>query len=237
MFCPHCGKENKDTSLFCAGCGKQLKNAASVSNANVPTITKPAKVNAPLIKKETMSQIILAAIIVLLFAGVFVLFLLLLNKEDAVSVSTLFDSSVKGTVSLKEILNILISGNKVFNPTVISAAIGIGIYIFIYSIPIFALISLIATISNKKSLALYIVSTIITVLSAATSVLVTPISVLIIPGFKQAVAATAGVMFNDINSIIFIPTIVFASIIVVLTVIIGILIGIFGKRRAKKDEQ
>ena len=36
MFCPHCGKENKDGVAFCGSCGKPITNRTTVKPVKKP---------------------------------------------------------------------------------------------------------------------------------------------------------------------------------------------------------
>lgn len=43
MFCPECGKENKDDSIYCASCGAELSEGQSAASASAKDIAKEAK--------------------------------------------------------------------------------------------------------------------------------------------------------------------------------------------------
>ncbi len=233
MFCPHCGKENDNGVAFCGSCGKAINKPTS---APVNRTVKPyvVKNTNPLITKDRMIFGILSFIAILLYFSVFAFFIVLLNNSSAVSLNTIFDSEITGNVSFSEVLKILISGNRIFNPTIISTAFGVGIYCLIYSLPVFAVFALYGIFSGKKRVAFTTLFCIITVITAAVSVAVTPVSVALIPGFKQALASSGSVLGNDVKSVSYIMVIVFAAIALVLLIASMIYTNFFVKRRAKK---
>lgn len=47
MFCPKCGKENKDTTQFCAGCGSPLGNQKTVSTQTSKQAVRGATMPPP----------------------------------------------------------------------------------------------------------------------------------------------------------------------------------------------
>lgn len=228
MFCPHCGKENDNKSVFCAACGIRINESPAA-----PPQAVPAKNYAPLIKKETMIKFSLASVLVLLYAGISIIFIMLLTFEDSITVNTVFNSSLSKDLTLEELLEILISGNKIFNPTPLSTALGVGLYALVYSLPAFALIALIGAFIGKKTFAFYTVSSIITVLTAAIVTLITPLSVMLIPDFKQVIARSVGVIVGDVDNVTFVPIIIFVAIALVLLIAAGIVTRIFNKRRAQ----
>ena len=240
MFCPHCGSQNDNNSTFCGSCGKPLdpSPAAAPQTATqvlpkrvAPAVTKPT---APLITKEAMVKGTLAVILTLLYAGLAALFIMMLNFEDTIAVESAFDSGAGGHLTLKTFLDVLVGGNRIFNPTPLSAAIGIGAYILIYSVPAFALMALIGTFIDKKGSRLYVVSTIITAMASAAIIAVIPVATKLLPDFKQALSVNAGLIFDDVDNLSFTSFIIVAAIAVVLIIITGIITSMFNKRRAQK---
>lgn len=233
MFCPYCGKENENDSLFCVDCGKQLSEPQPITPAPQTPIKKP-KERSPLITKEVRNKWLIALILILLYTGISALFIILLNLENSIAIKTVFDDDVTKHITLNQLLKAFVSGNKVFNPTTVTLALGVGTYTLIYSVPVFSVIALIGTFSGKKVFGLYTVSSVVTVLSVAATLLIAPLSLILIPDFKQVISASAGIVFNDFDKITFIPIIVFSVLIIALLVAIGIVTGLFNKRRTKK---
>lgn len=51
MYCPNCGKENKEKNKFCYNCGQRMpdfQEAGLSHQAYTPTYTKPVKKPNPL---------------------------------------------------------------------------------------------------------------------------------------------------------------------------------------------
>lgn len=239
MFCPYCGKENENDAVFCEDCGKSILDSPPEQKPAEPKapVSKPVKERSPLIAKSTVKKILLALCLILLYAGISTLFIVMLNLENAITVKTIFDDDVTKSITLNNLLSDLISGNKVFNPTTLSLAFGMGLYALIYSVPAFALIAIAGAFCSKKTFAFYTVSSIITVLSVAASILIAPLSAIIIPGFKQAIAASAGVVLDDVGKITFIPIIIFSAIIIILLVASAIVTVTLKKEGLKNENQ
>ena len=135
---------------------------------------------------------------------------------------------------LSELLSIMTKGNDIFNPTAVTSAMGIGAYILIFSIPAFALISLIGSIAKKKAGAFYVTFTIMSILSAIYIALIAPLSNILTPDLEKAAALDASVIIADAGNFISVKLIVFASISAVLSIGSAVLGAVIGKRRNKK---
>lgn len=256
MFCPQCGKELKADVIFCNGCGKRLQKEPEVSTTpavaqtptvvQVPTVVqKPAVVQAPadtpapkekkpsIFTKDNFTKAGLILLSGVLYALVAVLFLFIININDTISIKTLFDDDISKHMTLNELLIIMIKGNRIFNPTAISTALGIWTYLLIFSLPVFALISYINILISKKSNRLHIVFCVIVGLSAVTNAVITPVSVKLVSGLKQAISVSVGILPEDIDTFGFIPLIIASVIAVVITVISTIVIFSLRKRRGK----
>lgn len=234
MFCNSCGNKIEDGVKFCTSCGKPIEQATEIT----PTIskdvqTKVVKERKPLIAKSTATSIGIALLLAVLYAGISSIFVLLLNMSDTILVKSAFDKDMNGYLTLQEFLDILLNGNRIFNPTTVSTAIGSAVYIFIYAVPAFAGLALIAAFIGKKSVALHTVFSIMSVISAAVVAVAAPISIKLVPEIKQAIAINMGMLFEDIKAFSYTKLFIFAGVIIVLLIASCIVAGVLNKRRAK----
>ena len=177
--------------------------------------------------------IILAIVLTLVYAAMAIIPFLILDRSDTVVVSTVFDDDVFGYFTLEGFAKLLTDGNKLFNPTAISLTLGISLHVLTYCVPIFAAISLIASYVNKKSVSLHVLSSIMTTLYAALIAVIAPVSVWLIPNFKDALAVSLKFIMGDVAAVSSTAFIIVAGIMVGLVVIASILVGILKARRAK----
>ena len=207
---------------------------ATPKPAPVPKPVKTKKERKPVaINKKAIVTVILAIVLTLVYAVIAFIPFALMGREDAVIVTTVYDDDVYGYFTLNGFLDLLMNGNKMFNPTAISLAFGIGVYALMYAVPVFAGISLIASYVNKKSAPLHVLSSIMTVLYSAVTAAVVPLSMWLIPNFKEAVAVSLKFIIGDVGNLSSTVLIIAAAIMLVLVVISSILVGILKKRRAK----
>jgi len=263
VFCTDCGKKVNEPQVqqtqttTAAGGNESPKVTPAVTTQTAPVksipaptpkavppvIPKPAPAPKPVkvkkehkpikINKKVIVTIILAIVLTLVYAAMAVIPFLLLDRADTVVVSTVFDDDVFGYFTLEGFAKLLTDGNKLFNPTAISLALGISLHVLTYCVPIFAAISLIASYVNKKSVSLHVLSSIMTTLYAALIAVIAPVSVWLIPNFKDALAVSLKFIMGDVAAVSSTAFIIVAGIMVGLVVIASILVGILKARRAK----
>lgn len=183
--------------------------------------------------KNAFARAGLVLVLILIFAGISALFVMMPLIEDTLSAKTISDGKDGVALTLAQYLEVMINGNRIFNPTILSKALGMGVYIFIYAVPVFALLAIIANVINKKAIALTVASSIISTLGAVIVAGVVPLSLLFIKDLKTAVALNFHVIVGDLESVAFIPVIIFMGIALVLTIASFVVLAILNKRRAK----
>ncbi len=187
------------------------------------------------IDKKLIINIVFSAIITVLHAAIVILPIIALGLKKTITVETIFDSSEK-FLSAKELLALLTDGNAMFNPTTFSAAYGLGVYIFLYALPVFAVISLVSSYINKKTGAAFsALSTFATITSALIGGLAF-VPMLIKADFKAAVALAVNTTIGDVGGIYSVILPVFLVITLVLLIATGILMSILKKRRAENEK-
>ena len=189
---------------------------------------------SPLISKQSLITASLQFSLALLYAGISFLLIFMLFIPDSITLQSLSGEGDEGTLMLSELLSIMTKGNDIFNPTAVTSAMGIGAHILIFSIPAFALISLIGSIAKKKAGAFYVTFTIMSILSAIYIALIAPLANILTPDLKKAAALDASVIIADAGNFISVKLIVFASISAVLSIGSAVLGAAIGKRRNKK---
>ncbi len=194
---------------------------------------KEKKVREPLFTKDKMTTFGLSALLFAIYAGISLIFILLLNMEGTISVETVSNSKRDITLTLSECLNIMISGNRIFNPTAMSTAAGLATYIFVYATPAFALVAFMCYIFKTKAVYMNIASTIVSGITALTTALVVPMATVVVSGYKQALSINAQVLFDDIDKITTTKLLIFVGINVALIIASFVITLILKKRRAK----
>ncbi len=264
MFCPRCGNEIKTGASFCGKCGKELKVAkkdttpttsvsptipVSTTQRNISQFNpsrafspRPTKVIKPKSQKSissvlTKNNVITFFIFLALIAcyiGIIIILTSLLNTGDAIIVDVDYKKDTIISITLKEYLDLLVVGNRLFNPTAISTAIGICVYLFIYGAPAFIVLNFIYLIFNKKVLSIHICSSIFSVISALISLLAIPLSLLLVADFKSALALRLCVLLEDISLLSYTKLIINAIIVIVLAILSAVIAIILNKRRSTK---
>ncbi len=244
MFCPNCGHNVKASMTFCEKCGSRLDSSAN--NCLTPQNTKntiiinnppPAqavKSTTPLIKKSTLANAGLSLLLIAIYVGISFIFILLINMKDTILIETAYDASQQSYMTLKEFLDFLISGNRIFNPTFISSILAISTYLLVYSVPVFAVIGILATILRKKQVAFHAVFSVMIALASITVAIIIPLSAILIPELRQAISISVGVIFEDINQFSSNTLIIFAIISLILLVLSGVITALLNKRRSKQ---
>lgn len=245
MFCPACGKSLADDAKFCNGCGKQINSSViEIPQTTTEVNIDPVPENKPVAEKKKLNinvkklfiKIGIGILLTALYVGISAIFLMVLNTDESIVINTIYESDVSHHVTLEKFLEILIDGNRIFNPTMVSTALGIGLYILIYAVPIFAGIALVTTLINKRFFSLNIVFSIISVISAAAVALVTPAAVKFVPELNQAIGVNNGIIFDDIAEFEFEKLVIFAAIAAAFIVAIIIVTIIYNKRGIKNEQ-
>ncbi len=202
-----------------------------------PVVHKTAKVHVPskpLIGRESLISFGLHSLLCLLFAGISVLMILLLNFEDTVKLHTLSGEGDAGLFSIGELLGTMINGNEIFNPTTLSTALAMLTYLLVFSMPAFALISFVGSLTSKKPAPFYVLFFIMAFLSVIYISALIPLSDLLVPEFRQAAALDGSVILADAGNLTAGKIFIFTSIAAVLTLASIVVTVIIGKRRNKK---
>ena len=162
------------------------------------------------------------------------IFIMIFRMEETITVKSSYSSSFNGLLTLENLLELLFTGNRMFNATVGTKALAIGIEVFFYSVPVFAALSLASTIFSKKNFAFHITSSVISFVSSLLLILVVPVSTGLISGFKTALATRIGIVSDDIGRITYNPFVIYALAAVVLIAVSTVLSVLLNKRRNKK---
>jgi len=129
-----------------------------------------------------------------------------------------------------------ISGVGLYNPTIISIALGMGAMLFVYSAPVFAILSLIAYIIKKGFKAFH---TLFMISSLTASVYVAayiPVAKIIIPWFNELADPSNQILSNDLGKIGFLIPIIFA-VLAIAVVIVGTIIVFKKIKGDSKNEE
>lgn len=252
MFCPKCGKQIDSNMKFCAGCGADLASVPVQQNTQpapkpIPPVKpfkpiKPAKITnkAPSESgklKFTKNDAIDMGLWLGLAASyvcISLIFIMIFNMEKTISVASIFNNSFKSQISLQNFMDILSMGNRLFNTTVLSKALSIGIEIFFYSVPAFAALALASTFFSKGKLVFHVTSSIVSFISAILLAVVVPVSFGLIPGFKTALGTRIGMLPEDMGKISYTPFIIHAIAVALLIAISTVFAVMLNKRRNKK---
>ena len=227
MFCPFCGAQLNDDAVFCGSCGGQIE-AKPKPRKKAST---PAKT---IITKQNMITAGLFLLLAAIYAGITLILTQVLKMEQTITVKTLFDSEVCGYMTLQQFFALLKEGNSIYYPTTVSLAYAVGFQIFLYAVPVSCGVALLGMILTKNNRSLRTLANVISGLAAALLATVVPVSLLLSPGLKNAVAMKTGVIFEDIDKITYTPMLLLAGGIVVLIVAGGIVSGILNRRRSHK---
>ncbi len=256
MFCPFCGTDNKQPTKFCGGCGKLLPEETAV----VPPVTPPteiktdntpqAKYKAPKINikktigapKTSHSSIInkkniISAILILLqlglYVGISVIMIMLINMQETIIVIPTSEKAKEIPLALSEMLNLMLNGNRLFNPAMTSTSLAIGAYIFIYSLPAVAGICFLGSLIVRKSKAFNAAFTIMSLLSEIYIVVTIHLTMILCPEIKQGIALYCNMIIGDVGGLTVTKIITWVSIAAALTIIAAIISAISKKRMNK----
>lgn len=254
MFCPYCGTENDNGTTFCQFCGNELSATTATAVApnipitpanttNTPSYTapntqapaKPAKSKKTIDIKKLSLDILFYFLLAAAYFGLSFIMFIIFSKEDAISATSAFDSDISKAISLKEFCSVMINGNTFFNPTGISTALAIGMYIAVYgTAPVAAIAFLSSVIGKKKGFPIHLLSVFFSILSASLLAIIVPISTRFVPNLKIALAEKFIMLRNDIGDFDFSILIIFAALILVMTLLTIIFTAIANKRRETK---
>ncbi len=202
------------------------------------TIPQPAPLKVKEQKKIFTKHNLINALFILLitaaYTGISFICISVLSAENAITVKSAYSSSFACEMNFKEFWDILYSGNVIFNPTVTSTALSLGITIFCYAVPVICAIAILGTIVNKKNLRFNICASVFSTLTSAIIISFVPLSLSLIPKLNDAISAHAGLLRDDIKAITYTPLLIASGIILALMVISTILSVILANRRKKK---
>lgn len=249
MFCPECGNKLPDDAQFCAECGYAVKSApvqsavtvndASADNAAVVYQAPPRQ---PM-SEESKLKLKFSFVLLLLYVAISLIFILTLGAKNGVVIKaeyvaadgvsvTEYDSGV----TLNELASTMVKGNSMYNPTMLTSAIGVGMYIFIFAVPVLALVAFVTTCIGKRFYSLHILSSVVSFASAAFMGAVVPVSMMLVADFKEMLYAEAGVFAQSVQSVGYIKLIIFASLAAVCVVASMVVTAMYNKRRAQYEQ-
>lgn len=247
MFCPECGNKLSDDALFCAECGMRIEadaappltEGADASAYNSAPVTE-APPREPM-SEETKLKLKFSFVLLLIYTAVSLVFILMLGAKDAVvikaeHISTAGSVEYSQGLSLYEVANMMISGNSIYNPTVLSSAVGVAIYVFFIAVPVMAFVALVATYFGKRFYSLHILSSVISFIAAAIMGAAIPVSLALVPDFNDTLVSGSGVLMNDVQSIEYTKLIIFAAIAAVCVIASMVVTVMFNKRRAQYEQ-
>jgi len=221
MFCPHCGNELPDDAGFCGNCGQKLT-------------VKPEKAKGQPVSGTLFAKIGFLVLIAAIYAGITAVFFLLKPMEAGIEVESLYHGEAVSAMTFGSFLELLISGNRIFHPTVVSAALGTGLQVLYWIVPLFGILALIGAILDKKAMRFCVGASIVIGLTALLTALAVPLATWLIPGLRQAIALQTGVLYTDLGSVIFTQPIIMSVVALVLLAGVIIVTAVFLKWRAKK---
>lgn len=237
MFCPHCGIENNDDVTYCHSCGKEMffPEEKNTLGEGISPTKKTVKLKLPNITKTTLITVLFCVLLAACYVALSLFMITIFTKEGTIGINSVFEKEVYKSISLKEYCNVLMNGNAVFNSTIVSTMLSIGMYLAVYGIAPIAGIAFLSTmIGKKKCFTLHILSVLYSVLSATLLALIVPISVRFVPNLKLAFAQMLVMHKNDVGKFEYNPLLIYAAIIVVATIISFVLTIVINKRRKEK---
>lgn len=195
---------------------------------------KPSMPSEPIFTKENMLKWGFCAILAVLYICISVLFITSFGMKKAITLSSAFNGSFEASITLEAFLKLLIKGNKVFNPTILSTTLGVLTNILFWSVPVFSVLALAESFSKKGNKIFNIFSSIISSLSAVFLALIVPICVNYIPNFKSALSVKTGIIAEDITNVTFTTFIIHAVVVIVFVAATVVISSILNKRRQQK---
>ncbi|MBE6738564.1 MAG: zinc ribbon domain-containing protein [Ruminococcaceae bacterium] len=242
MFCPNCGVKLPDEAQFCGECGASLsasKEQISATQVTAPvTVTNPVpvKVVTPRqpMSKETKTKLLFSLVLTLLYAGISLFVIFSLNLKNSILINGNYQGDFSEGLTLADFLSVLINGNRLFSPTILSKAIGVSAYIFIFATPVAAFIALVMSFVGKRFYALHIMSSIISCISIGLIGASVPVSFLLIEGFEENLAVSYGVFADNLQSVTYIKLLIFASVALLFVIATLIVTAVYSRKRRVK---
>lgn len=256
MFCPYCGTQNDNGAAFCRVCGGNLHTASAKPTAPAaptapfepsapgmpysPTPSTTESASSPdAAKSIDIKKLALNILFYFLAAAAYfslsVIILTIFSNGDAISANSVFDPDVSKTMSLQDFCSVMLNGNTFFNPTGISTAIAVGMYIMVYgTAPVAAIAFLSSVIGKKKGFPMQLLSVLFSVISAALLAAIVPVSLRFVPNLKIGLSEKLVMLKTDVGSFDYKILIIFAALILVMTLLTVIFTAIANKRREAK---
>ena len=169
------------------------------------------------------------------YCGLSVIMLTTFSNADAISANSIFDPDISNSMSLQDFCSVLINGNTFFNPTGISTALAVGMYILVYgTAPVAAVAFLSSVICKRKGFPMHVLSVIFSVISAAFLAVLVPVSVKLVPNVKAGLSAKLVMLKDDVGNFDYKLLIIFAALMLVMTALTIIFTSVATKRREAK---
>lgn len=196
--------------------------------------TAPATPSKPIFTKENIIEWSLRFALIALYTCISLLFILSFGMKKQIFISSAFNESFKASITLDAFLDLLIKGNNLFNPTILSTSLGVLTNILFWSVPVFAVLAFISSFSKKGKMTFNTISAVISSLSALFLALIVPICVNFVPDFKMALSAKIGILAEDITSVTCTTLIIHAVTVIVFVAATIVISSILNKRREQK---
>jgi hypothetical protein len=221
MLCPHCGNQLTDSAKFCSKCGQKL-------------VAEPVKTKTSLISGPIFANIGFWLLLTALYAGITAVFFILQSQKSGLGVQSLYHDEVISKISLGRFLRLLTNGNRIFNPTVVSKALGMGLRILYWLVPILGALALTGTILNKNAKRLCVGASVVIGITALLTATIVPLTLWLVPGVREAVAIRAGIVVGDVGGVNILWPILMAVGALALMVGVNVITAVFLNWRAKK---
>lgn len=237
MFCEYCGNRLEENLKFCTKCGKpitnrEIKPVVEAQSVNTE-IKQPKEHKEPIFSKEKMIKLLFFSGVILIYIIIPVLLIVIPGFKELITIETEFEYSKLKALSLSEFFEFLSNGNNLFYPTTLSTLTVLTVNIFIYALPVFAAVSSVALIINRRSLLIHTVFSVFAVITSILTVIAVPLAKYTVPQFTRCMAAEVKVLESDITGISITPLVIFAILIIVLVAVSYFLIYNCNKRRTK----
>ena len=131
-------------------------------------------------------------------------------------------------------MTLLSEGNRIFHPTIVSAALANCLQVLYWLIPFFGAVALLGAIFHKNGKRLCAVTAVLIGITALLTVAIVPLSLWLVPGLQQAAALQAALMFADMGGVTILQPIITAAVALVLMVGVIIATAVFHNWRAKR---
>lgn len=205
-----------------------------------PTEVKstPVKANLKRVKApgEIKTKAVFSVILVVFYAAAAFLAVSFPFAENALTIKASADVAYTDSYSVAEILGVMTSGNDYFNPTSLSVALGVAVYVFLFAVPVVALVALVTSVINRRFYSLHILFVTVTTLAAGAVAAFMPVVLEFAPGFEQAVMRSKGMFVQQVKSLIFATPIIYAGLLMACVVGTFVVTLIFNQRRKRYEK-